>query len=328
MDKETYNEIEDRSMTVDDQTEEEVNENNMSKPKANKVNVGTLVKSTEVSNNNNFDDIEFIRVDSGTVMVLETDIKSTEVSNNDKFDEIEFIHVDSCTLMVPENFNRSSNISFESSTNATTSKVQKIIPKIENPKGIISSGIHGFTNIDNVSCYANSVIQVLFHCESLVNKISNNELGPTLQQCLDEYSNNSISSNTRTIREYLDSETIYYTLIEQQDCVQFLEALMNRNRHTFDSLFGFQELYSSRCNLCSHTTTSYVPTSLILHLDIPQDRSQTLQTLLSTDQNVWSSISDYRCNNCNNIGGYENKHQIILSNEYIIVQLKLFTTTL
>ncbi|KAF0747465.1 ATP-dependent DNA helicase, partial [Aphis craccivora] len=318
MDKETYNEIEDRSMTVDDQTEEEVNENNMSKPKANKVNVGTLVKSTEVSNNNNFDDIEFIRVDSGTVMVLETDIKSTEVSNNDKFDEIEFIHVDSCTLMVPENFNRSSNISFESSTNATTSKVQKIIPKIENPKGIISSGIHGFTNIDNVSCYANSVIQVLFHCESLVNKISNNELGPTLQQCLDEYSNNSISSNTRTIREYLDSETIYYTLIEQQDCVQFLEALMNRNRHTFDSLFGFQELYSSRCNLCSHTTTSYVPTSLILHLDIPQDRSQTLQTLLSTDQNVWSSISDYRCNNCNNIGGYENKHQIILSNEYII----------
>ncbi|CAI6371590.1 unnamed protein product [Macrosiphum euphorbiae] len=103
---------------------------------------------------------------------------------------------------------------------------------------------------------------------------------------------------------------------------------MNRNRHTFDSLFGFQELYSSRCNLCSHTTTSDAQTtSLILHLDIPQERSQTLQTLFSTDQNVWSSISDYRCNNCNNIGGCESKHQIILAHEYIIIQLKLFTTT-
>lgn len=125
----------------------------------------------------------------------------------------------------------------------------------------------------------------------------------------------------------MDNETIRYTRLEQQDCVQFLEALMNRNRYTFDSLFGFQELYSSRCNLCSHTTTNDAPTNLILHLDIPQNRSQTLQTLLSTDQNVWSSISDYRCHNCNNIGGYESKHQIILANEYIIIQLKLFTTT-
>lgn len=27
------------------------------------------------------------------------------------------------------------------------------------------------------------------------------------------------------------------------------------------------------------------------------------------------------------IGGYENKHQIIVANEYKVIQLKLFTTT-
>ncbi|KAF0747376.1 Integrase catalytic domain-containing protein [Aphis craccivora] len=36
------------------------------------------------------------------------------------------------------------------------SRVEKVIPMMVNPVSIISSGIHGFTNIDNVSCYANS----------------------------------------------------------------------------------------------------------------------------------------------------------------------------
>jgi hypothetical protein len=66
---------------------------------------------------------------------------------------------------------------------------------------------------------------------------------------------------------------------------------------------------------------------LILHLDIPQNKSQSLQTLFLTNQNVWNRICNYRCNNYNNIGGYENKHQIIVANEYIVIQLKIFTTT-
>jgi len=113
-------------------------------------------------------------------MVLETKTKSIEVFNNVNFDDTEFIHVDSCTIMVPKNCYKSSNILLEPSDNITASRVQKIIPKIENPVGIISSGICDFTNIDYVSCYANSVMQVLFHCESLANLIRNNELGPTL----------------------------------------------------------------------------------------------------------------------------------------------------
>jgi len=138
------------------------------------------------------------------------------------------IVIPSCFLKIVTVSNRSI-ILLESNDNITTSIVQKRIPKIENPVGIISSGICGFTNIDNFSCYANCVIQILFLCESLANRIRNNVLGKTLQQCLDNYSINGIPFNTRTIREYLDDETIFYSRQEQQYCVQFLEALMNRN---------------------------------------------------------------------------------------------------
>jgi len=76
--------------------------------------------------------------------------------------------------------------------------------------------------------------------------------------------------------------------------IEFLEALMDRSRPTFESLFGFQELYTIRCNTCNHTTANNAPTSLILHFQIPQNRSQTLQTLFSTNQNVWNTLDDYR----------------------------------
>ncbi|KAF0720664.1 ubiquitin carboxyl-terminal hydrolase 25-like [Aphis craccivora] len=119
----------------------------------------------------------------------------------------------------------------------------------------------------------------------------------------------------------------YYipTLQQQQDCIEFLEAIMDRSRPKFESLFGFQELYTIRCNTCNHTTVNNAPTSLILHF--PQHRSQILQTLFSTNQNVWNTLDDYKYNNCNNIGGSEDKHQIIEENEYIVIQLKLFIPT-
>jgi len=129
MDKETCDEIEENDVAADDQIVRVV-ENNSIKPNVSIANRYILVKSTKVRNNNSFDDIDFLQVDSGTVMALETITKSTEVLNNVKFDDVEFIHVDSCTIMVPENCNRRSNILLESSDNITTSRVQKIIPKI------------------------------------------------------------------------------------------------------------------------------------------------------------------------------------------------------
>ncbi len=278
------------------------------------------------------DDIEFIQVDSDTILVPETKTKSTKIVDyNIIINDIQFIQVNSNTLKVPENCNiRSDSLLETISDNATVSKNPKTIKisSIKNKVDITSSSIFcGFTNTDGVSCYANSVIQVLFNCQSLVNEIRNNQLGPTLQHSLHEYTSNSGSCDTRTIREYLDNETILYTLQQQQDCIEFLEALMDRSRPTFESLFGFQELYTIRCNTCNHTTANNAPTSLILHFEIPQHRSQTLQTLFSTNQNVWNTLDDYKCNNCNNIGCSEDKHQIIEANEYIVIQLKLFIPT-
>ena len=338
MDIDTFKEIEKYSETVDDQIVQEEVKNNFIKPNVPAIDGFPVekskksIKSTKVLNNNNMDDIEFIQVDSDTILVPETKTKSTKIVDyNIMINDIQFIKVNSNTLKVPENCNiRSDSLLETISDNATVSKNPKKIKisSIKNKVDTTSSSIFsGFTNTDGVSCYANSVIQVLFNCQSLVNEIRNNQLGPTLQHSLHEYTSNSGSCDTRTIREYLDNETILYTLQQQQDCIEFLEALMDRSRPTFESLFGFQELYTIRCNTCNHTTANNAPTSLILHLQIPQNRSQTLQTLFSTNQNVWNTLDDYRCNNCNNIGGSENKHQIIVANEYIVIQLKLFTST-
>lgn len=56
-------------------------------------------------------------------------------------------------------------------------------------------------NITNV--LFNSVIQVLFHCESFVNEIRNYQLRPTLQRCLDEYGNvNALSVKRQQYNKY------------------------------------------------------------------------------------------------------------------------------
>ncbi|KAF0754430.1 ubiquitin carboxyl-terminal hydrolase 25-like [Aphis craccivora] len=235
-----------------------------------------------VLNNNNLDDIEFIQVDSHTILVPKTKTKSTKIVDyNIINNDIQFIQVNSNTLKVPENCNTRSDSLLEAIIDITSSSI-----------------FCGFTKTDGVSCYANSIIQVLYNCQSLVNEIRNNQLGPTLQHSLYEYTSNSGLCNTRTIREYLNDEIILYTLQQQQDCIEFLEALMDRSRPTFKSLFGFQELL------------------------------QTLQTLFSTNQNVLNTLDDYKCNNCNNIGSSEDKHQVIVANEYIVIQLKLFIPTL
>lgn len=186
--------------------------------------------------------------------------------------------------------------------------------------------ICGFKNDDEVSCYANAVVQILFHCESLVRRIENNELGPIMRQSLIQFKNKQ-TTNTWSIRKYVDNNEFVFTLKEQQDCVQFLETLMNHTRPVFDTLFGFQEQYTSRCNMCNYTSYSDAPISLIKHLNIPEDRTQTLQQLLTIDQNLWSSIPDFKCTNCNNLGSIERKQDITIANEFLIMQLKLFTTT-
>jgi len=68
----------------------------------------------------------------------------------------------------------------------------------------------GFSNNDNVSCYANSVVQILFHCELLATKIRNDQLGPILKHTLQQYSNENIELNTTSIRSYLTNDFQVY----------------------------------------------------------------------------------------------------------------------
>jgi len=97
-----------------------------------------------------------------------------------------------------------------------------------------------FSNNDNVSCYANSVVLILFHCELLATNIRNDQLGPILKHTLQQYNNENIKLDTTSIKSYLTNVFQVYTDMYQQDCVQFLKSLINHHRNAFDTLYGFQ----------------------------------------------------------------------------------------
>lgn len=267
----------------------------------------------EIENNTDLEDAVNINTLSGIQNIIPQNYQSTlsQVEKSilirqDEFlsrhDSTVFVQVDADTLIVAEN--------------VTDSVVNEPEPMDTN-KTVPIQVIRGFLNNDNVSCYANSVVQVLFHCEQLVTEIYNNQLGPALHHCLQKYYVENTVHQTTVIREYLSDDIYAYTDLQQQDCVQFLESLINRHRTTFDTLFGFQELCTNRCDLCDHTTYISGPRSLIKHVGIPQDRRQTLQQLLQYDQNTWSHIPEFRCMNCNETGGYKRKCAMTSPNEYV-----------
>jgi len=137
MDIDTFKEIEKYSETINDQIVQEEVKNNFIK-----LNVPAIdgfpvekskksIKSTKVLNNNNLNDIEFIQVDSDTILVAETKSKSTKiVEYNITINDIQFIRVNSNTLKVPENCNIRSDSLLETiidndatvSTNPKTNK--------------------------------------------------------------------------------------------------------------------------------------------------------------------------------------------------------------
>lgn len=85
MDIDTFKEIEKYSETVDDQIVQEKVKNNFVKPNVPAIDGIPMekskksIKSTKVLDNNNLDDIEFIQVDSDTILVPETKTKSTKI---------------------------------------------------------------------------------------------------------------------------------------------------------------------------------------------------------------------------------------------------------
>jgi len=85
-----------------------------------------------------------------------------------EYDNIEFLQIDDNKHMVFNNIQE----------NIIVSKSPKIIQPIKEEKSPIL--VTRFSNNNNVSCYANSVVQILFHHMYLATKIRNDLLGPIL----------------------------------------------------------------------------------------------------------------------------------------------------
>ncbi|XP_050544317.1 uncharacterized protein LOC126907242 [Daktulosphaira vitifoliae] len=213
-------------------------------------------------------------------------------------------------------FNRSMSITDDNDHSDVSIAKKKIVKN----KIKISRKIIGFENIDNVSCYANSVIQALYHCDKLVSAIHKGQVGEKLKQQLIGYEANKVT-NMFEIRKYVDDtlNNTIFTRNEQQDCVEFMEALMNCNRSIYDILFSFTESCISYCDNCKKEICIQEERNLVKRLELPSncEHSIELESLLELNKNKWTSIADYSCQNCNQKGGFKRRHEIIKANDYL-----------
>lgn len=83
----------------------------------------------------------------------------------------------------------------------------------------------GFTNTDGVSCYANSVIQVIFHCRSILLNILDETQETPLKQLARAFISQSGNLECKDLRTYLGEP---FSLRQQQDVSEFFNAITAR----------------------------------------------------------------------------------------------------
>lgn len=111
--------------------------------------------------------------------------------------------------------------------------------------------IHPFQNTDNVSCYANTVIQCLLHLSGIRKQLFICDKSNILMTLMHRYENGMSNLNTYIVRQYLGE---YFTINVKRDAFEFLTMLCAKHdciRH----LVEHQVTSTTRCKTCDNTKT-------------------------------------------------------------------------
>ena len=82
-------------------------------------------------------------------------------------------------------------------------------------------------NFDRLSCYSNSLIQIIFNCSTIEEKLKNDNTSHILKKVFFEYKNKTLK-NLHELREFVHEQYKYYTIEtktdynQQQDVAEFL----------------------------------------------------------------------------------------------------------
>lgn len=188
--------------------------------------------------------------------------------------------------------------------------------------------IRPFINKDKFSCYANSIIQCLYSCDTITQLISNGDCGTLLKNHLEEYtstSNKKIMS-TLSIREFLGPP---FTSEMEQCCIEFLEALLSKCP-SINDLFKFNYKHTFKCKPCGYCWEETDANNSIYRIFIPTSEDMVdakvekfqMESLHSFQQN--EKIAPCFCPRCKDNKDITCTTKITNDNQYLCIQLMAF----
>ncbi|XP_070517894.1 uncharacterized protein [Cardiocondyla obscurior] len=181
--------------------------------------------------------------------------------------------------------------------------------------------LRGFQNTNNVSCYANTVVQCLLHLNAIRKQLLNCDKSNILRMLMHRYEYRMSNLNTYDVRQDLGES---FSMNEKLDALKFLTILCTRYECIRESV-EHEVTSSTRCVICQYTKTIC---SNNLFISIPinnlKKKSYNLKELLDVTFAHWNQSETGSCENCtgNNILF---KNELTLTKDIIIIHVALFS---
>ncbi|KAK2724840.1 hypothetical protein QYM36_001345 [Artemia franciscana] len=193
--------------------------------------------------------------------------------------------------------------------------------------------LRNFKNSDSVSCYANSIYNLLITSDIFRNSLMagsfSNSLELELQKMCYAYSNCNKDSDTSVTSKHLLTKKIQIRMFgeqRQQDASEFLICLVNALPETSNmrSLFDFNVETKISCVTCNELKSDKKTHSGILLINIPQKRTTSLNECI-TEHFQQENLFDSICSSCNTQGSLQKTEVIENNNDYLILSLNRYS---
>jgi len=179
--------------------------------------------------------------------------------------------------------------------------------------------IYSFQNINEVSCYANAVLQSILHLHVIRKQLLNYNKLEVLNLFAHQYEN---GMNTYEIRQSLGE---YFSVNIKRNASEFLRALCTKYNY-MQNLINHQITSSYQCNLCGNTKiTTENNVLLLIFINNLKKKCFNLNDLLKTTfPSHWRQSFDKSCECCGR-NDILLKNELILTKEIPIIHLILFS---
>uniref|UniRef100_A0A8D9BLJ6 ATP-dependent DNA helicase PIF1 n=1 Tax=Cacopsylla melanoneura TaxID=428564 RepID=A0A8D9BLJ6_9HEMI len=181
--------------------------------------------------------------------------------------------------------------------------------------------IPGFTNADGVSCYANSVLQCLFHCEPILLKLLEDSSNDPLSLIARSFISQSDNIDCRSLRNCIGEP---FSRVEQQDPSEFLAELLVQYPDLHE-MFTFTIVNIKACNQCNYERRIEEQNNTLLKLPLLGGKSTLKDMILNyTD---WNVIEESTCPTCQFRGTLREKFEFAHVSQYLVLTLSLWQAT-